>query len=56
MSRASECCISRLEKSTPVSTIAIIVPFPVASYFFLARFELVVSEILDASLIIFSDW
>ena len=48
--------MSRFEKSTPVSTIAITVPFPVASYFFLARFELVISEILDASSIIFSDW
>jgi len=41
--------MSRFEKSTPVSTTAILIPLPVTLYFVCASVEPVISPILDAS-------
>ena len=54
-SRASECWMSGLEKSTPVSTIAITISVPVALYSCFTTVEPVILPILEASSMILSD-
>ena len=48
--------MSGFEKSTPVSTIAMTISFPVELYFCFAIVEPVISPILETSEIIWSDW